>query len=114
MKEKNQKKIKLHIKTGDKVMVIAGDSKGKEGEVVSVDLKKQRAIVQGLNMVKKHQKPSASNPNGEIVEMEAPIHISNLMVMDPDSGKPRRTGRRRNSEGKLERYFKEHSSVKED
>ncbi len=97
---------KLHIKKGDTVYVNAGKDKGQTGKVTKVFVEKQRAIVEGLNMVSKSQKPSAQNPQGGIVKMEAPIHISNLNVLDPKTGKPTRIGRRRNEEGKLVRYAK--------
>ena len=97
---------KLHIKKGDTVYVNAGESKGKTGKVLKVLVEKQRAIVEGLNMVSKSQKPSAKNPQGGIVKQEAPIHISNLNVLDPKTGKPTRIGRRRNADGKLVRYAK--------
>ena len=97
---------KLHIKKGDTVYVNAGEDKGKTGKVVKVLVDKQRAIVEGVNMVSKSQKPNAKNPQGGIVKMEAPIHISNLNVVDPKSGKPTRIGRRLNDEGKLVRFAK--------
>jgi large subunit ribosomal protein L24 len=97
---------KLHIKKGDTVFVNTGNDKGKTGKVVKVLVEKQRAIVEGVNMVSKSQKPNAKNPQGGIVKMEAPIHISNLNVVDPKSGKPTRIGRRRNEDGKLVRYSK--------
>ncbi len=99
---------KLHIKKNDTVYVIAGDSKSKTktGRVLSVDTKNQRAIVEGFNMIKKHTKPNAQNPNGGIIEKEGPIHISNLQVADPKTGEPTRTGRRENAKGKLVRYAK--------
>ena len=97
---------KLHIKKGDTVYVNAGECKGKTGKVLKVLVEKQRAIVEGLNMVSKSQKPSAKNPQGGIVKQEAPIHISNLNVLDPKTGKPTRIGRRRNADGKLVRYAK--------
>lgn len=98
---------KLHIKKGDTVYVNAGECKGKTGKVLKVYVEKQRAIVEGLNMVSKSQKPNAKNPQGGIVKQEAPIHISNLNVVDPKDGKtPTRIGRRRNAEGKLVRYAK--------
>ena len=97
---------KLHIKKGDTVYVNAGEDKGKTGTVVKVLDDKQRAIVDGVNIVSKSQKPNAKNPQGGIVKMEAPIHISNLNVVDPKSGKPTRIGRRRNDEGKLVRFAK--------
>jgi len=74
--------MKLKIKTGDSVVVIAGDHKGSEGKVMSVDFAKNKAIVEGVNVVKKHEKPSAKNPQGGIVEKEAPIHISNLSLLE--------------------------------
>ena len=97
---------KLHIKKGDTVFVNTGNDKGKTGKVVKVLVEKQHAIVEGVNMVSKSQKPNAKNPQGGIVKMEAPIHISNLNVVDPKSGKPTRIGRRRNEDGKLVRYSK--------
>ena len=98
--------VKLHIKKGDTVCVIAGDNKGQQGKVLKVEVAKQRAIVEGVNLVKKATKPNAKNPQGGIVEQEAPIHISNLQVLDPQSGKPTRVGRRTNAEGKLVRFAK--------
>ncbi len=86
--------------------VNAGESKGKQGRVLRVLVKDQKAIVEGLNIVKKSTKPSAKNPQGGIVEMEAPIHISNLNLIDPKSGKPTRIGRREGANGKLVRYAK--------
>jgi len=84
--------MKLKIKTGDTVRVITGDHKGTEGKVLSVDLVKNKAIVEGTNMVSKHEKPSAKNPQGGIVEKEAPIHISNLSLIDSKSGDTTRVG----------------------
>ncbi len=98
--------VKLHIKKGDTVRVIAGDSKGSEGKVLEIRTEDNRAIVEGLNLVKKHTKPNAKHPQGGIVEQEAPIHLSNLQLIDPKSGKPSRIGRRRNDQGKLVRYAK--------
>lgn len=83
---------KIKIKKGDQVIVLAGGDKGKTGEVVSVIPSKNRAVVQSLNMIKKHTKPSATSPQGGIVEMEAPIHISNLALVDPDTGKATKVG----------------------
>ncbi len=97
---------KLHIKKGDIVYVNAGEDKGKTGRVLKVDVAKQRAIVEGVNIVSKHTKPSAKSPQGGIEKIEAPVHISNLNPIDPKSGKPTRIGRRLNSEGKLVRYAK--------
>ena len=98
--------MKLHIKKGDLVYVNAGDSKGQQGKVLKVDVEKQRAIVEGVNICKKATKPNAQNPQGGIVEKEAGIHISNLQVVDPKSGKPTRIGRKENDKGKLVRYAK--------
>ena len=98
--------VKLHIKKGDTVLVIAGDNKGQQGKVLKVEVSKQRAIVEGVNLCKKATKPNAQNPQGGIVEKEAPIHVSNLQVLDPKSGKPTKVGRKANAEGKLVRYAK--------
>ena len=83
---------KLKIKTGDTVVITAGEHKGSEGKVKTVLIEKNKAIVEGVNMVSKHEKPSASNPQGGIVKKEAPIHISNLSLIDPKSGKATRVG----------------------
>ena len=96
---------KLHIKKGDIVIVNTGDDKGKEGKVLSVDPEKQRAIVEGINMVSKASKPSAANPQGGIVKKEAPVHISNLSLKDPETGKATRIGRRVEGD-KIVRYSK--------
>lgn len=95
---------KLHIKVGDTVKVISGEANGQEGNVLSIDRNKMRAMVEGVNLMKKHQKPSASNPEGGIVETEAGIHVSNLMVVV--NGEATRVGRKPNKEGKLVRYSK--------
>lgn len=97
---------KLRIKKGDTVIVIAGNSKGKKGKVLEILTAKNKAIVEGVNIVSKHQKPSAQNPNGGINKVEAPIHISNLMLIDPSSGNPTRVGRKKDDEGKLQRFSK--------
>ncbi len=97
---------KLHIKKGDTVYVNAGENKGQQGKVLEVIVEKQRAIVEGLNLVKKHTKPNAKHPQGGIIDQEAPIHISNLQPLDPKSGKPTRVGRKLNEKGKLVRVAK--------
>ena len=97
---------KLHIKKGDTVFVNAGVNKGQQGKVLEVFAVKNRAIVEGVNMISKHSKPNAENPQGGIIKIEAPIHISNLMVVDPSTGKPTKIGRRLNEENKLVRYSK--------
>ena len=98
--------VKLHIKKGEMVYVNAGDSKGQQGKVLKVEVSKQRAIVEGVNICKKATKPNAKNPQGGIVEQEAPIHISNLQVIDAKSGKPTKVGRKVTAEGKIVRYAK--------
>jgi len=100
------KPVKLKIRKGDLVKVIAGDSKGSQGKIVEIIIEKNRAIVEGANMVSKHTKPNAATPNGGIVKMEAAIHISNLALVDPNSGKTTRVGRKRNDAGKLVRISK--------
>ena len=97
---------KLHIKKGDTVYVNAGNDKGKTGRVLRVLVSKNSAVVEGVNMVSKSAKPSAKHPQGGIIKMEAPIHVSNLNLLDPKSGKPTRVGRRKNEEGKTVRYSK--------
>jgi large subunit ribosomal protein L24 len=100
---------KLHIKKGDKVQVISGNYKGDKGEVLEVFPDKYRALVENVNMVKKHQKPTQNNPGG-IVELAAPIHISNLMLLDPKTGEPTRIGRKE-VDGKLVRYAKKSGEI---
>lgn len=95
---------KLHIKVGDTVQVMSGESKGQSGKVIAIDRKKDRALVEGVNVIKKHVKPSAANPQGGIVEQEAGIHISNLLLVV--NGQPTRIGRRADANGKLVRYSK--------
>jgi large subunit ribosomal protein L24 len=97
---------KLNIKKGDTVMVITGESKGQKGRVLTIDRDKDKAIVEGVNMVSKHTKPNSKAPQGGIIRKEAPIHLSNLMLIDPASGKPTRIGRKLNQKEKLVRYSK--------
>jgi len=97
---------KLHIKKNDTVYVLSGEDRGKTGRVLKVLPAKCRAIVEGVNIVTKATKPNAQHPQGGLVKMEAPVHVSNLSLIDPKSGKPTRIGRRRNDEGKLVRYAK--------
>lgn len=106
MERKYNKQPKLHIRKGDTVKVLAGDDKGKTGRVLEVFPEERRAIVEGINIVTKHEKPSAGKPEGGIKRTEAPVHISNLMLIDPASGKPTRVGRKLNEKGKLQRYAK--------
>lgn len=97
---------KLHIKKGDTVFVNAGDDRGKTGKVLEVLPAKNRAIVEGINLVSKHTKPNAKHPQGGIIKQEATVHLSNLQVVDPSAGGPTRIGRRLNDKGKLVRYAK--------
>lgn len=102
--------FKLNIKKGDTVKIITGDSKGQQGRVLKVQVKDGKAIVEGINMVSKHTKPNANNPQGGIVKKESPIHISNLMVID-SSGNPTRVGRKIDEKtNKLVRYSKKSKS----
>ncbi len=96
---------KFHIKKGDIVRVISGEDRGKEGRVLKVLTSKQRAIVEGINMVTKATKPSAKHPEGGLIKMEAPIHISNIALIDPKSGKPTRVAVRK-VDGKTVRIAK--------
>lgn len=96
---------KLHIRKDDTVRVIAGKDKGSEGRVLSVDRDKNRALVEGVNMVSKHTKPTAQYPEGGIIKKESPIHVSNLMLVD-GNGDATRVGRRVNDAGKLVRFSK--------
>ena len=107
----SHKTNKFHIRKGDTVLIISGNSKGKKGKVLEVYTKNYRAIVEGANFVTKHLKPSADNPNGSIEKREAPIHLSNLKLVDPATGDATRIGRKRNDEGKLERYSKKTGEV---
>lgn len=100
---------KLHVKVGDTVKVISGTSKGSEGKVLRIDRKKNRAIVEGVNIVKKHVKPSASNPQGGIEEAEAGIHLSNIMLVV--NGVASRVGRKEDENGKLVRFLKKNGEV---
>lgn len=98
---------KLHIKKGDTVTILSGDSKGQQGKVLEVIVKKDRAIVEGANLVSKHTKPNAKSPQGGIIKQEASIHVSNLMLIAPSNGKPTRIGRKISEKtNKLVRYSK--------
>lgn len=97
---------KFHVRKGDTVQIIAGNDKGKSGKVLEVVREKYRAIIEGANMITKHVKPSATNPEGGIQKMEASIHLSNLKLVDPTSGNASRIGRKENADGKLQRYSK--------
>ncbi|UKN03172.1 50S ribosomal protein L24 [Paracrocinitomix mangrovi] len=100
---------KLHLKIGDTVKVISGESKGNEGKILVIDRKKNRVVVEGVNVVKKHIKPSAANPQGGIEEAEAGIHISNVMLVH--GGVASKVGRKEGEDGKLVRYLKKNGEV---
>jgi large subunit ribosomal protein L24 len=100
---------KLHVKKGDTVMVLSGDDKGKTCRVLTVYPDKTRALVEGINIVTKHRKPTAQNTSGSIDKIEAPVHLSNLMVMV--DGKPTRIGRKRDENGKLQRFSKKSGEI---
>jgi large subunit ribosomal protein L24 len=101
---------KLKIKSGDTVKVIAGDHKGSEGKIVRVYIDKNKAIVEGVNMVSKHTKPSAKNPQGGIVKKEAPVHISNLSLIDPKTKSASKVGFRTEGDKKV-RFSKKSNQV---
>ena len=110
---------KVHVKTGDTVVLLTGkyedkfDSKGdrKTGKVVEVSPKEDKVIVEGINMISKHTKPNAKYPQGGIIKQEAPIHISNLNVIDPSTNKPTRIGRKKDEKGNLVRYAKKSGEI---
>lgn len=105
MSKQQHKPSKLKVRKGDVVRIIAGEDRGKQGKVLFVEPAKQRAIVEGVNIVSKHLRPNATYPNGTIEKKEAPIHVSNLMVIDPKSNEPTRVGRKL-VDGKLVRIAK--------
>ena len=111
MKTVKSNKAKFHIRKGDTVIVISGDDKGKKGKVLEVDTAKRRAVIEGVNMITKHVKPSAKNPEGGIKKTEAAIQISNVMVVDPSTGNPTRIGRKTDANGKLQRYSKKSGDI---
>ncbi|MCL4149866.1 UNVERIFIED_CONTAM: hypothetical protein GTU68_002536 [Idotea baltica] len=110
MKKQIKVPTKFHIKKGDNVVVLSGADKGKKGRVLVIDRKKYRAIVEDVNIVSKHTKPNATEPNGGIVKKEAAIHISNLMLIDPKSGNPSKIGRKV-QDGKIVRYAKKSEEI---
>jgi large subunit ribosomal protein L24 len=111
MERAKNKQPKLKIRKGDTVKVIAGNDKGKSGEVLEVLLEKRRVLVKDVNVVTKHEKPSAGKPEGGLKKTEAPIHISNVMLLDGASGKPTRVGRKLDDKGKLKRYSKKTGEI---
>jgi large subunit ribosomal protein L24 len=111
MSKNSNQTTKLHIKKGDKVKVLTGNDRGKTGEVLEVITAKQKALVEGVNVKHKHEKPSAANPNGGINKKEAPVHISNLMLIDPATGEATKVGRKADENGKLQRYSKKTGEI---
>jgi large subunit ribosomal protein L24 len=97
------KPVKLQIRKGDRVKVMRGNERGKEGTVLRVDREKNRVVVEGVNLRKRHRKPSATDPEGGIITFEAPIHASNVMLMDPENSKPTRIRHRSNDDGSKDR-----------
>jgi large subunit ribosomal protein L24 len=110
MERKNNVQPKLKVRKGDTVKVISGENKGQQGKVLEVILDSRKVIVERVNLVSKHTKPNAKNTQGGIVKQEAPIHISNVMLVDPSSGKATRVGRK-SVDGKLVRYAKKSGEV---
>lgn len=106
MSKQVNKESKMHIKKGDTVLVISGNDKGKRGTVLEIIKSKSRTIIEGVNIVTKHVKPSAENPEGGIKKTEAAIHISNVMLVDPATGNPTKVGRKLNENNKLQRFSK--------
>ena len=106
MKNKITTTPKIKIRKGDLVKVIAGDSRGQQGKVLSVLVTKSRILVEGVNLVSKHTKPNAATPNGGIIKKEAALHISNVALIDPKTGATTRVGRKLNADGKLVRVSK--------
>ena len=102
---------KFKVKKGDTVKVLTGENKGSIGRIVRVMPKMNRVVVEGVNMIKKHQKPSAASPQGGIVEMEAPIHISNVSLIDPSTNETTRVGRKFDDNGNIVRYAKKSGEV---
>ena len=109
--QRKTSKIKLPIRKGDTVKILAGNYRNKIGKILAVFPKKYSAMVEGMNIITRHIKPSAKEAKGKIERKEAPIHISNLMLIDPATGDATRTGRKRNEQGKLERYSKKSGAI---
>lgn len=110
MEKKSNSLSKRHVKKGDMVLVIAGDDKGKKGRIIEVKTDSNRAVVEGVNIVSRHTKPNAQNQNGGIIKKEAPVHISNLKVVDK-TGTATRTGRKLNEKGKMVRVSKKSGEI---
>lgn len=111
MPRTSNKVNKLHIKKGDTVKVISGSGRGKTGRVLQVLVTEQRAIVEGIKMITKHVKPNQAYPNGTILKQEAPIHVSNLQLLDPKSNAPTRIGRKKDEKGNVQRISRKSGEV---
>lgn len=114
MPRKKNKRKKLHVKKGDEVRIIAGNDKGRQGRVLAVFPNRERVLVEGINMRVHHDKPTQQNPQGGRIEREAPVHISNVMVIDPTTGEPTRIGRKRiedDAGGRWVRYSKKSGEI---
>ncbi len=111
MKKKTQNNFKFHIKSGDTVKVLSGNSRGTVGKVLKVDRKKYRAIVEGANMITKHTKARSEETEGGRIEKEGTIHISNLMLVDPATNETTRTGRKKGENGRMVRYSKKTGAI---
>jgi len=110
MERKFNMQAKLHIKKGDMVLVTTGDDKGKKGRIVEIITASSKAIVEGINIVSRHTKPNAKNQNGGIIKKEAPVHISNLMLVD-NAGVGTKTGRKLSEKGKMVRFSKKSGEI---
>ena len=111
MPKKSHSTAKLHIRKGDTVKVLSGNYRNRQGMVLKIFTETYRATVEGINMVSRHRKPSAKHPQGGIEKKEAPIHLSNLMLVDPATGSATRIGRKHNETGKLVRYSKKTGKI---
>jgi len=104
-------KAKLHVKKGDQVIVVSGKDKGKKGRILFAYPSDQRVLIEGVNIVKRHTRPNPTNPQGGIIEKEAPIHVSNVMIVDPKTGEPTRIGKKILADGTKVRYAKKSGEV---
>lgn len=104
-------KVKLHVRKGDEVVVISGKDRGKKGKILAAFPSEQRVLIEGINIVKRHTKPNAAYPQGGIVEKEAPVHVSNVMLIDPKTSEPTRVGKKILKDGTKVRYAKKSGEV---
>lgn len=104
-------KVKLHVRKGDEVVVISGKDRGKKGKILAAFPSEQRVLIEGINIVKRHTKPNAAYPQGGIVDKEAPVHVSNVMLIDPKTSEPTRVGKKILKDGTKVRYAKKSGEV---